>query len=135
MSVPPREYEFVADLLAEAAEENRAVDEVAGSRGRELGSTAALKGGRDRLEQALIERGYEPFEEDGALCLRNCPFHRLAQDHRDLVCGMNLSFLNGFLEGLGRDDVEGSLEPADGRCCVTIRGRATTHKPRGSRGT
>ena len=55
------------------------------------------------------------------ITLANCPFHRLADEHRDLVCGMNLDFVDGVLDGIGRADcVTARLDPAPGRCCVRI---------------
>ena len=36
---------------------------------------------------------------DGALELRNCPFHRLAQAHQELVCGLNLRLVEGLITG------------------------------------
>jgi predicted ArsR family transcriptional regulator len=123
ITVPPRDYEFAASLLADAADREKPLVEVARDSGRGLGRAAAPAPGKQGLERALAERGYEPFDEDGVTRMRNCPFHRLAVDHRDLVCGMNLSFLEGFLEGLDRPDLEGSLEPMPGRCCVAIRER------------
>jgi predicted ArsR family transcriptional regulator len=124
VSVPPREYELAADLLAEAAETSdearAALDAVATRAGKRLG-----EGGEGSLEEALTARGYEPFEDDGGVIrLRNCPFHRLAEQHRDVVCGMNRSYLQGLLEGLDRSDVTATLEPEPGRCCVAIRARA-----------
>jgi predicted ArsR family transcriptional regulator len=124
VSVPPREYELAAGLLAEAAEVSddarEALHAVAGRAGRRLGEEQ-----QGSLEEALASRGYEPFEdEDGAIRLRNCPFHRLAEQHRDVVCGMNQSYLQGVLDGLGRGDVTASLEPEPGRCCVAVRARA-----------
>jgi predicted ArsR family transcriptional regulator len=124
VSVPPRDYELAADLLAEAAETSdqarTALDAVAARTGRRLGD-----GERGSLEDALASRGYEPFEDEaGVIRLRNCPFHRLAQQHRDVVCGMNQAYLSGLLEGLERADLEASLEPEPGRCCVAIRARS-----------
>jgi predicted ArsR family transcriptional regulator len=124
VSVPPREYELAADLLAEAAETSdearNSLDAVAARAGRRLGEEQ-----KGSLEEALAIRGYEPFEDEaGVIRLRNCPFHRLAEQHRDVVCGMNRSYLQGVLDGLGRDDVTASLEPEPGRCCVAIRARA-----------
>jgi predicted ArsR family transcriptional regulator len=124
VSVPPRDYELAADLLAEAAETSEearvALDAVAARAGQRLG------GDREgSLEDALAARGYEPFEDEaGVIRLRNCPFHRLAEQHRDVVCGMNQAYLGGLLDGLERTDVEASLEPEPGRCCVAIRARA-----------
>jgi predicted ArsR family transcriptional regulator len=111
VSVPARDYEFVAHLLAEAAEIDPSEKTRAGLRG-------------EALIDALAMRGYEPFEDEaGVIRLANCPFHRLAADHRDLVCGMNRAYLGGLLEGLQREDVTANLDPEPGRCCVAIRPR------------
>src|SRR5918999_527146 len=118
VSVPPRDYELAADLLAEAAETSgearAALATVAARAGQRLGEE-----GKGSLQDVLATRGYEPFEdEEGVIRLRNCPFHRVAQQHRDVVCGMNQSYLEGVLKGLDRTDVAASLEPEPGRCCV-----------------
>jgi predicted ArsR family transcriptional regulator len=124
VSMPPREYEFAAGLLAEAAEQDATgaaserLREVAERAGRVAG--AALPRSRS-IEAALRERGYEPFrDEDGVLRARNCPFQRLAAEHRDLVCGMNVAFVRGLVEGLDRTGIEVRLDPQPGRCCVTV---------------
>jgi predicted ArsR family transcriptional regulator len=124
VSVPPRDYELVAELLAEAAETSEealvALDAVAARAGRAL-----VEDHKESLGDALAARGYEPFEdEQGVILLRNCPFHRVAEQHRDVVCRMNQAYLEGLLEGLDRTDVTASLEPEPGRCCVAIRARA-----------
>lgn len=144
VSVPAREYELAARLLVEAAEADRtgaaraALREVAARAGREMGagraeSQEARVGSAEEhgespdaragsLEESLREIGYEPArEEDGTLYARNCPFHRLAQEHRDVVCGMNVAFVEGLVEGLGQTGQEVRLDPQPGRCCVTIR--------------
>ena len=124
VSVPARDYEFAARLLAEAAEADPSgktqadLHLVATRRGRELGE--GLPGAA--LVETLAKRGYEPFvDEAGVIRLANCPFHRLAADHRDLVCGTNQAYVAGLLEGLHREDVTAKLEPEPGRCCVAIR--------------
>jgi predicted ArsR family transcriptional regulator len=124
VSVPPREYELAAGLLADAAEEDETgaarerLHEVAERAGRLAG--AALPRSRS-IEAALRERGYEPFrDEGGVLRARNCPFHNLAAEHRDLVCGMNVAFVKGLLEGLDTTGPEVRLDPHPGRCCVTV---------------
>ena len=55
----------------------------------------------------------------GVVELLNCPFHALAQEHTALVCGMNLHLVGALLEGTDRRAV---LDPAPGRCCVTVVG-------------
>jgi predicted ArsR family transcriptional regulator len=117
VSVPSRDYELAAELLAEAAETGAALNAVAARAGRRLGGSS-----RTSVREALEARGYEPFEdEEGAIRMRNCPFHRLAERHRDVVCGMNQAYLAGLLEGLDRGDAAAELDPEPGRCCVVIR--------------
>ena len=71
----------------------------------------------------LARHGYEPvLGERGEIALVNCPFHRLAEEHRSLVCGMNLDFLAGLLEGIGpADRLDARLAPEPGYCCVRVR--------------
>jgi predicted ArsR family transcriptional regulator len=121
VSVPPRDYELAADLLAEAAEASgearAALQAVAARAGRRLGEGL----GEGSLQDALAARGYEPYEDEpGVIRLRNCPFHRLAEQHRDVVCRMNQAYLEGLLEGMDRTDATAALEPEPGRCCVAI---------------
>jgi predicted ArsR family transcriptional regulator len=127
VSLPARDYEFASRLMAAAAEADQsgsaaeALHGVARAQGRELGRQLR---GQD-LETALRTRGYEPYRDaDGVIRLRNCPFHRLAAEHRELVCGMNHSFLQGLLDGLDRNDLAGRLDPQPGRCCVAIASAA-----------
>lgn len=131
-SVPERHYEVAASLLAQAMEDARVQDvkpdvalrSVARDYGRAVG--AELRGDSadaDHIEQvatALGIQGYEPHREGSLLTLVNCPFRALAQEHRDLVCSMNYEVLAGMLEGLGVDGVVARLDPAAGRCCVTM---------------
>jgi len=44
----------------------------------------------------------------------------LAQEHPELVCGMNLHLLQGVLEGLGQEGVRACLDPGPSRCCVRM---------------
>ena len=66
--------------------------------------------------------GYEPRIGDrGEIELANCPFHRLAEEHRTLICGMNLDFLAGLLEGMDPTArPEARLAPEPSYCCVGI---------------
>jgi predicted ArsR family transcriptional regulator len=139
VTVPPREYELAARLLVEVVEADpggrsrAALGEAAHRLGAELGSAfrpdAAGSGpgrqegtGRD-VEDALTQQGYEPDQGgDGVIRLRNCPFHQLAERHRDVVCGMNLSLVKGLVAGLGADGCHPVLDPRPGHCCVAIGG-------------
>ena len=106
---------------------------VARSAGRDLGEdtlavveeSAPSDERRAAVIDALERQGYEPEDDaDSGIRLGNCPFHRLAEAHRELVCGMNLDYLEGFLDGLGPGGgLTASLEPEPGYCCV----RVSTH--------
>lgn len=74
------------------------------------------------MRAVLAEHGFEPFTDtDGRTALRNCPFHQLAERHREIVCTMNLALLEGVTSGIGAQDVRPALEPEPGRCCVVVR--------------
>jgi predicted ArsR family transcriptional regulator len=78
---------------------------------------------RQDVESMLAQQGYEPSrDDDGVIRLRNCPFHQLAERHRDVVCGMNLALVEGLVEGLRANGWRPVLDPAPGRCCVAIGG-------------
>jgi predicted ArsR family transcriptional regulator len=125
VSLPERAYDLAGDLLAaalvEAEGSGRPAREVLGhrayERGRELGSSAE---GRDAVLRVLEESGFEPRVDDGGIALVNCPFHRLARTHTELVCGMNLRLIDGVLDGAGQAGLTASLRPAPGTCCVRI---------------
>jgi predicted ArsR family transcriptional regulator len=79
-------------------------------------------GGRD-VKGVLTQQGYEPCDgADGVIRLRNCPFHQLTEQHREVVCGMNLALVEGLVEGLGADGLRPVLDPQPGHCCVAIGG-------------
>jgi predicted ArsR family transcriptional regulator len=126
VSLPPRDYGLAAQLLAHAAahdergETRRALRDAARSLGREIATTEHAPD----LERLLSERGYEPYDDGGVLRLRNCPFHAVAQSHPEVVCDMNLSLLDGLIAGLDLD-VQATLEPEPGRCCVAVKARRT----------
>lgn len=137
VSFPARDYERVADLLAEALEElpgeaaKAAVSDVAHARGHDVGAQARRGAGSRpsgrRLEAVLVEllrdAGYEPESDpdERHLRLRNCPFRTLAADHRDLTCGLNLAWARGVVDGLEDRRLSAELAPEPGRCCVVFR--------------
>jgi predicted ArsR family transcriptional regulator len=132
VSLPERRYDLAGGLLASAMEEAQSSGESpraalarrAFDRGRELGRAArdadAGSAGREIVLRVLEEQGFEPRPDDAAVTLANCPFHALAADHTDLVCGMNLQLLDGVLEGTGAADLSAALRPSPGRCCVRL---------------
>ncbi len=121
VSVPPRQYDLMADVLATAIETvgdieppAAAVQRVARARGREAGGDGRT------LDDVLVETGYRPVSDDDGTILRNCPFHALAADHRGLVCAANHAFLCGVAEMTGVAPSSVVLEPAASTCCVRI---------------
>jgi len=147
VSVPVRQYGLLAELLVDAvsaadqAEAGRPAGEVvaatardqARERGHRVGVAARsqLRPGRVGPERALTlaqsvleSCGYEPARTaPRELVLRNCPFARLAERSRTLVCGINHAFCAGLLDGLDAAGVDARLEPAAGLCCVQLSGR------------
>jgi predicted ArsR family transcriptional regulator len=86
-------------------------------------SATSSAGSRARVVDALAANGYEPRVDGETVTLENCPFHALAEQQRDLVCGMNVDVVGGVLEGADAPELEACLDPAPGRCCVTVTTR------------
>jgi predicted ArsR family transcriptional regulator len=133
VSLPERQYDLAGHLLAAALEEADRSGEpprpILRRRARELGERlgeAAARvarpdaGGTDAAMAALERHGFEPRPEGGDVVLVNCPFHRLARSHTELVCGMNLSLVDGLLSRLGDTGLGARLDPGPGRCCVRL---------------
>jgi predicted ArsR family transcriptional regulator len=117
VAVPPRAYQGAAEILAEAVDRAGA-DQTLFAVARERGREQTEPGGQ--LLELLERRGYEPVEDGGVVRLRNCPFHRLAEDFPPLVCGMNLALIEGVLDGAGLTSWRATMDPAPGYCCVAI---------------
>ncbi len=132
-SVPPRDYELLARLLVSSVRDDTsgvarsAVDEAAFDAGRNAGSHP----GGD-LIASLRRCGYQPRQADGDIELRNCPFHAVAQQHQDLVCGLNLHLVKGVIAGSGHTRAHAVLDPRPGKCCVVVHDQAAAH-PAGRR--
>jgi predicted ArsR family transcriptional regulator len=139
VQLPPRSYELAARLLARAVSNSDspstliALDRAAHDFGEVVGAEARgpapdPKRVLDMAQQVLEGYGFEPFRTaDGhEIRLRNCPFHALAAEHRRLVCGMNLSLLQGVLTGLQSDEVEAVLDPQPGMCCVALKQKSAS---------
>lgn len=139
VSLPPRRYEIAGEVLATALEEaeregtpvGEAVAHAAGQAGRQiaaggadLAETPSRSGWEPKespdLAELLSRSGFEPKEgPERSIYLANCPFHELAARHPGLVCAMNLHLLRGLIGELGIC-AQARLDPAEGRCCVTI---------------
>jgi predicted ArsR family transcriptional regulator len=144
VSLPERRYDLAGEVLASAVERSMAegvpvadaVPEAARRKGLGLaegrgsarprrpgrrGRAAAVRHDLERTAEVLADHGYEPRVGDGEMCLANCPFDRLAADHTELVCGLNLALVDGVLEGLDARAVVAELAPQEGFCCVRVR--------------
>ncbi|MEO7005637.1 MAG: transcriptional regulator [Terrimesophilobacter sp.] len=126
VSIPERHYELVGTVLAAAIGESDRTGEpiggvlsrVSSDTGRELGKQAGT------LEAVLDRTGYDPQPDgDGGLVLLNCPFHRLVDNHPDVVCAANLGLLQGAAEGACDSTHDVLFHPGEGHCCVRIAAR------------
>ncbi len=120
VSVPARDYRTAADLLAQVVEEARLdtdLQAAARRRGRVLRPDGGPVGDLTAAAELLAARGYQPFDDEGVLRLRNCPFHTLAEAFPPLVCGMNLALLDGLL---GDSGLTVRMDARPGLCCVAI---------------
>ncbi|MGH2629572.1 MAG: helix-turn-helix transcriptional regulator [Actinomycetota bacterium] len=137
VSIPERRYDVIGSVLLRAIEGQRpgeaatsSAERAARSVGEELGRSE-----RERLRlpppgpertmavatDLLSDCGYEPYVDDGGFVgMRSCPYHALAQQNRDLVCGLNRELVHGIVSGLGNDTLDVALRPAPGRCCVQL---------------
>lgn len=129
VSLPPRDYELVAVILAAAAARLgdpavAAAADAARDTGAALAAAHAPRApatsARRCLNDLLSSLGYEPYVEHGLTRLRNCPFHRAAARHRDLICTANLHLLRGAIEHLGAA-ITAELDPRRHECCVVLQ--------------
>jgi predicted ArsR family transcriptional regulator len=122
VDLPPRSYDVAAEILAtgvERADRARAsVMEVARERGQAM---AEGEGASRGLLPMLETQGYEPFvDNDGVVRLRNCPFHSLVYEHRELTCAMNHALLDGAATAVASSGFRAVSDPREGLCCVAF---------------
>lgn len=123
VSLPERRYDLASHIMAEAITVSErdglpitdAVADAAHRTGRACGEATSAS-----LDQVLADLGYEPQSDADGIKLANCPFHTLAADYTELVCGLNLNLINGLLAELGPRALRAELAPAEGWCCVRI---------------
>ena len=134
LTLPRRQYELAGHVLASAVElaaqddvpALEAVRRTARRTGQGLDLPTSAHDARpsddelDTMVSAVEAFGYEPRREGDVVQLGNCPFDRLVDQHRSLVCTMNLALLGGVIERCECPDVAARLDPAPGRCCVTL---------------
>ncbi|HEY3555880.1 MAG TPA: helix-turn-helix domain-containing protein [Kribbella sp.] len=148
ITLPERQYAVAGQLLAAAIQDaetagippREAVNRRARQYGETLGRAArnrdddahdredgadAVDGGRrtggegELLVRVLAAHGFEPRAGADGIALANCPFRRLAKEHPQLVCGMNLHLVAGLLASLDVP-LQAELAPTPGHCCVRL---------------
>lgn len=131
VSLPERHYDLLSRILAKAVVEasdtgdevTATVARVAREEGEAWGADVEARqdlGEVERLASGLVLGGYEPWVEDETMYLRNCPFHRVAQEQTELVCGLNLEFVSGVAAGMHCSGLAPELNPHESRCCVSV---------------
>jgi predicted ArsR family transcriptional regulator len=137
VSIPQRNYDLMGTILVKAIDGQKsdestpaAAKRVARAVGQDIGIAERE---RRRLPAPGPERamsvaadvlsgcGYEPYNDDGTVRLRSCPFHALAEQSRDLVCGLNRELVHGIVSGLGNETLDIALDPLPDGCCVVLR--------------
>ncbi len=144
INLPERRYDLAGQIMARAIAITvatgtpmaDALRESATLAGRGLGEQALhrLAGDADattatqEISKVLAEYGYEPYSDNGVITLANCPFHALANENPELVCGMNLNVMRGLLETCQGSRLEARPEPEKGQCCITFRSTKSTER-------
>lgn len=125
LTVPPRDYELAARLLAaamEASSENGgSADDELDTQARRAGKELRQHGEPGTVVDTLTRHGFEPRTEDDHIVLGNCPFKSLATEFPKTVCRMNLHLVRGMLEANDALSWSASLDPAPDICCVRLR--------------
>lgn len=137
VTLPERHYDLAGQIMAEAIDLSTrdgtpvpdAVRRAATKAGHRLAASSAeppalpANTAPSELSQVaglLARQGYEPRIEEGTIVLTNCPFHALARDHTELVCGLNQNLITALLDHSGDHRLQARLDPAPDRCCVTL---------------
>jgi len=132
-------YRELARLLAEAlASVGPAAEQAAMATGRAWGSELVAQGppsqggseegpesDRDRVVSLMDDLGFEPRLAEGgaAVEMHRCPFHQVAQQHSDVVCGLHLGLMQGAFGQLGSATQATRLQPfATPRMCLAHLG-------------
>lgn len=128
VSVPPRRYEVLGAILADAlhtaaatGDVDTAVTAAAHGVGQHLATdTPRRPRGRRAWAQALEPLGYEFHEIDEGVVFANCPFSALAETVPDTVCAANAALVTGLLEGTGVTGLSVQPQPGAGGCYVVV---------------
>lgn len=130
VALPGRRYDLAGEILSAAVDRaaageplTEALDACAHEEGQALAREQGGSANLDGVAAALTTRSYEPFVDGDSLALANCPFDTLAQRHTELICGVNRSYVQGVLDGLGCTHLTARLAPTPDRCCVRVSPR------------
>ena len=106
-----RNYRFLASIFAaylDDSDDPQAAAEEAGRRfgARSVVDEAGVGTGApavERVVQMLDDIGFRPELAAGGSEIRprHCPFHELARDRQEVVCGIHLGLIRGALQQLG----------------------------------
>jgi predicted ArsR family transcriptional regulator len=111
-----RDYRLLAEMLCGMLRGKRALEQAQGL-ARQWGAYLVAQGGPKPgvrlparrnlavLQEAMARAGFEPrFRREAGegieVTLRQCPFRDLADDYRELVCGLHRGLVEGMLAGL-----------------------------------
>lgn len=129
-AVPPRHYQLAGEMLSEALTNvdrgaaSAAITHAAAKRGRECGVAYHKGSPAERVTAMLEDLGFEPeTSSDGGMVLHNCPFHALAGEFPEQICGMNKAFLDAAVGAIGADLYDTRFTRHEGRCCVSLSKR------------
>jgi predicted ArsR family transcriptional regulator len=132
MSLPHRNHELLARLLAASSDAGARIESDAGPAreyGRSLGGRARrrIRGHPEParllecVEAVLESLGFEPYRAFPAeVRLRNCPFDPLSRLYTPLICGLGQAMISGIVEGVGADLLRVSRDEQPNRCCGLV---------------
>lgn len=136
VSLPSREYKIAAQILAKAVDStlsrkctlDEAITDSAHEEGKKIAEQLRVTiKNEESIDRQIIgglsQYGYEPETlYDGVTVLHNCPFHAIAQEHKELICSMNHTMLDSMLKEIDQTKLVAKLEPQAQHCCVRLYG-------------
>jgi predicted ArsR family transcriptional regulator len=132
VALPRREYDLAGHIMAEAITDTartgtpitEALHKAASAQGVSIAAAvnrvSSAAAAIEQTLEVLRNHGYEPHRIAQTVELRNCPFHRLALAHTQLVCQMNHSLITALAESLAPALLHVQLRPGENRCCVSL---------------
>jgi predicted ArsR family transcriptional regulator len=126
VTVPERRYEIAGHMLATAfataAQGDVSLSDALKRAARD--TARAMAGPTDRGLPGAIDKladaGFAPRAVPEGYVLGNCPYRAVAEAAPEVVCGMTLDLVAALLDESGASRTSARLDPAPGRCCVTM---------------